>query len=97
MYKKEYEQILEVRDEDWRKKHDYKNLKDLNYQVDKINKADKADETEKEDKNKHETDQELTPWIESKDEFNKLKKPILSVKNDKLTTSTKNINMISAI
>ena len=75
MYKKEYEQILEVRDEDWRKKHDYQNLKDLNYQVDKINKADKADETEKEGKNEHETDQELTPWIESKDEFNKLKKP----------------------
>ena len=54
MYKKEYSQVFESKDEAWRKKHDYKNLKDLNYQ------ADKADEEEKD-----ETDQHLPPWIKS--------------------------------
>ena len=34
MYKKEYEQVFETRDEDWRKKHDYKHLKDFGYQAD---------------------------------------------------------------
>ena len=45
-YKKEYEQVFETKDEDWKKKHDYKHLKDFSYQVDKVN---KADVTEKED------------------------------------------------
>ena len=39
MYKKEYEQVFENKDENWRKKHDYKNLKDLSYQADEVNKA----------------------------------------------------------
>ena len=34
MYKKEHEQIFENKDENWRKKHDYKNMKDFSYQVD---------------------------------------------------------------
>ena len=34
MYKKEYEQVFETKDEDWRKKHDYKHLKDFGYQAD---------------------------------------------------------------
>ena len=55
MYKKEYEPVFENKDENWRKKHDYKNLKDFSYQVDEVN---KADVTEKED----ETNQELLPW-----------------------------------
>ena len=46
MYKKEYEQVFENKDEDWRKKHDYKSLKDFRYQVDEVN---QADVTEKED------------------------------------------------
>ena len=33
MYKKEYEHVFKNKDENWRKKHDYKNLKDFNYQV----------------------------------------------------------------
>ena len=57
MYKKEYEQVFENKDENWRKKHDSKNLKDFSYQVDEVN---KADVTEKEDED--ETDQELPPW-----------------------------------
>ena len=46
MYKKEYEQVFENKDENWRKKHDYKNLKDFSYQVDEVNKAEKEDENE---------------------------------------------------
>ena len=85
MYKKEYEQVFEVKDEDWMEKHDYKNLKDLNHQVDKVNKADK----EKKDEDKADkTDEELLPWIEPKDEFNKLKNRNLSVKDNKLKTGT---------
>ena len=64
MYKKEYSQGFESKDEDWRKKHDYKNLKDLYYQ---------ADKAEKDEDKAYETDQELPPRIKSKDEFNELK------------------------
>ena len=49
MYNKEYEQIFENKDEHWRKKYDYKKLKDFSYQVDEVNKADvtkKEDEDE---------------------------------------------------
>ena len=49
MYKKEYEQVFENKDENLREKYDYENLKDVSYQVDEVNKADvteKEDETE---------------------------------------------------
>ena len=55
MCKKEDEQVFENRDENWRKRHDYKNLKDFRYQVDEV-KTDGA-EKEKED----ETDEKLSP------------------------------------
>ena len=42
--KKEYQQVFESKNENWRKKHDCKNLKDLDYQADKV----KEDEAEKE-------------------------------------------------
>ena len=38
MYKKEYEKVFENKDESWRKKHDYKNLKDFSYQADEVKK-----------------------------------------------------------
>ena len=38
MYKKEYEQVFENKDENWRKKHGDKNLKDFSYQVDEVKK-----------------------------------------------------------
>ena len=68
IYKKEYEQIFESKDEDWRKKHDFENLKDFSYQIDK---AGKADVTEKgEDK----TDQELPSWVKvTKSSFDEMK------------------------
>ena len=52
MYKKEYEEASESKDEDWRKKHGYKKLNKFSYQVDII-KKDKVYETDEE------TDEEL--------------------------------------
>ena len=56
LYKKKYEQVFENKDENWRKKYDYKNLKDFSYQVNEVNKADVAEK-------EAETDQELPPRI----------------------------------
>ena len=67
MYKKEYGQVFESKYESWRKKHDYKNLKNFSYQVDKV------------EKEQDKTDQELLSWIKSKDEFNELKKRLLGL------------------
>ena len=53
MYKKEYQQVFQNKDENWRKNHAYKNLKDFSYQVDEV----KKDEAEKEKED--ETDQKL--------------------------------------
>ena len=53
MYKREYERVFETKDEDWKKKHDYKHLKDFSYQADEANLTEKVDEDE--------TDQELPP------------------------------------
>ena len=53
MYEKKYEQVFENKDEDWRMKHDYKNLRNFSYQVDEV----KKDEAEKEKADK--TDQEI--------------------------------------
>ena len=91
MYRKEYKQVFESKDENWREKHDYKSLKDFSYQVNKVNnvnkvnKVDKADKEEKEEKDEDkadETGQDFPPWIESKDEFDKLKNRILSIKEN---------------
>ena len=82
MYKKEYEQVFENKDENWIKKHDYKNLKDFNYQVDEI----KKDEAEKEKEDK--TDQKLPPWIKvPKSRFNEIKYVITRSNNSRLMTS----------
>ena len=71
IYKKVYEQVFENKDENWRKKHDYKNLKDFSYQVDEV----KKDEAEKEKED--ETDQKLPPWIKMpKSRFNEIKNVI---------------------
>ena len=43
MYKKEYKQVFENKDENLRKKHDYENLKDFSCQVDEVNKVDEAE------------------------------------------------------
>ena len=45
MYKKEYEQVFENKDENWRKKHDYKNVKDFGYQADVQKKKTKIKQT----------------------------------------------------
>ena len=78
MYKKEYEQVFENKDENWRKKHDYKNLKDLSYQVDEVNKVDVK---EKEDED------ELPPWIKvPKSRFSEMKDVITRANESKLMT-----------
>ena len=82
-HKKKYEEVFENKDENWRKKHDYKNLKDFSYQVDEVN---KADVTEKEDED--ETDQELPPWMKvPKSRFNEIKDVISRANECKLMTS----------
>ena len=89
MYKKEYEQVFENKDENWKKKHDYKNLKDFSYQVDKVN---KADVTEKEDED--ETDQELPPCIKvPKSKFNEIKDVITGGNESKLMTRLEKRNI----
>ena len=92
MYKKEYEQAFENKDENWRKKHDYENLKNFSYQVDEVS---KADVTEKED----DTDQELPPWIKvSKSRFNEIKNVITKANESKLMSrlERKNITLKNA-
>ena len=82
IYRKEYEQVFETKDEGWKKKHDYKHLKDFGYQADKVN---KADVTEKEDED--ETDQELPPWIKvTESRFNKIRDVITRANEIKLMT-----------
>ena len=71
VHKKEYEQVFENKDENRRKNHDYKNLKDFSYQVDEV----KRDEAEKEKED--ETDQELLPWIKvTKSRYNEIRNAI---------------------
>ena len=91
MYKKEYEQVIESKDENWWKKTWLqKNVKDFNYQVDKVNKVNKAHKENKSEDKADKTYQELPLWTESKDEFNKLRNCILTVKdNEKTTIATK--------
>ena len=89
MYKKEYEQVFENKDEKWRKKHDYKNLKDFSCQVDEVN---KADVTEKEDED--ETDQELPPCIKvTKSRFNEIREVITRANESKLMTRLEKRNV----
>ena len=40
IYKIEYDQTFESKDKSWRQKHDYKNLKDLDYQSDQPQQSD---------------------------------------------------------
>ena len=89
MYKKEYEQVFENKDENWRKKHDDKNLKDFRYQAHEVN---ETDITEKEDED--ETNQELPPWIKApKSRFNEIKDVITRANESKLMTRLEGRNI----
>ena len=84
MYKKEYEQVFEIKHENWKKKNDYKNLKNFSHQVDKVRK----DEAEKGKEDGYETDQELPPWIKvPKNRFNEIKDVITRSNESRLITS----------
>ena len=77
MYKKEYEQVFETKKEDWKKKHDYKNLKDFSFQ------ADKLGVEEKEDKDK--IYQKLPAWVKTtKSRFYEMKGMINKANENKL-------------
>ena len=83
MYKKEYKQVFKNKDEDWRKKHDYKHPEDFSYQ---------ANVTEKEDEDK--TDQELPSWIKvTKSRFNEIKDVITTANQSKLMTRLEKRNI----
>ena len=87
MCKKEYDQVFENKDKNWRKIHDYKNLKDFSYQVDEVN---KPGVTEKED----ETVQELPPLIKvPKGRFNEIKDVITRANESKLMTRLEKRNV----
>ena len=90
MYKKEYEQVFETKDENWRKKHSYKNLNDFSYQVDEV----KKDEAEKEKEDEDETDQELPPWIKvTKSRFSEIRDLITRANESKFMTRLKKRNI----
>ena len=59
IYKREYEQVFERKDENWRKNHDCKNLKDLSYQAEKKEKYE-TDEKDEEDEEDEET---ISEWL----------------------------------
>ena len=40
IYKKEYNQVFESKDKDWKQKYDYENLEDLDYQLDELQQID---------------------------------------------------------
>ena len=76
IYKKEYDQVFESKDKGWKQKHDYKNLKDLEYQQDQPQQPIQPQQPVK----PQEPDQKLPVLIESEVRFNELKNRILSVK-----------------
>ena len=85
MYKKEYEQVFESKDENWEKKRDYKNLEEFNYQVNKV------DVTKKEEKNEDKTDQKLPSWIKlSKSRFIEINDEITKNYKSKLMSKAEN-------
>ena len=95
MCKKEYLNVFESTGEDWRKKHDYKNLKDLGYQVDKVEADEKTDEETEE-----EADEDTIPeWVEvSKGRFEVIKSMVNRYRTDGLhaKVNKKNIMLNSA-
>ena len=69
-YKKEYDQDFENKDEDWRKKHNYKNLKEFDYQTKNIDELGIINEDK--------TDQELPKWIKvPRSVFNEIEDKII--------------------
>ena len=77
-YKKEYDWVFKSKDEDWRLKHNYKKLKDLDYQPDQPQQHDQSQQP----------DLTLPLRIESEDEFNRIKNNILDIKDSRLKTNS---------
>ena len=84
IYKKEYEQAFKNKNENWRKTHDYKNLKDFSIQLDEVKKDEADDEID------DERDQELLPRIKvTKSRFNEIRDAITKANESKLMTRLK--------
>ena len=80
---------FENKDESWRKKHDFRNLKDFSYQVDEVNKADV-----REKEVEHETDKKLPPRIKvSNSRFNEIKDVTTKANESKLMTRLEGRNI----
>ena len=78
IYRKEYNQVFKSKDEDWRQKHDYKNLKDLNYQPDQI----QPSQPQQPDQSR------LPTWVKAtKNRFNEMQSIITEAKNSGLVTT----------
>ena len=85
IYKKENNQVFKSKDKHWRQKHDYKNLKDLNYQPNEI----QPDQPQQ-------PDQSILPtWVKAtKSRFNEMQSIITEAKKSGLVTIT-NIKRIT--
>ena len=90
MYKKEYNQVFESNDEDWRKKHDYKNLKGLDYQSDKADDQDEEDEIEYEE-DETEAEETISERLNvSKNRFDRIRSMVTRYVDDGLHTTVDN-------
>ena len=75
IYKKEYHQVFKSKDIDWKLKHDYKNLKDLDYQP---NQPDQPQQP----------DQSIPKWVKAtKSRINETKSRIAENKKNELKTT----------
>ena len=82
IYKKEYDQVFNSKDKDWIQKHDYKNLKDLDYRRDQS-------QPDQSQRDQSQPDQQVLPkWVKvTKNRFNEIWSIVTEVKKNKLKTS----------
>lgn len=86
--KKEYNHNFKSKDKDCRLEHDYKNLKDSYYHPKRPDDPKQPDQPEQPDQpdQLEQVDQRFWPWIKRKDEYNKSKDQVYSVKDNELKT-----------
>ena len=90
IYKKEYNQVFQSKDEDWRQKHDYKNLKDLDYQPDQPQQSDQPQPPHK---------LKLPKWVKvTESRFDEIQSIATEAKNNKLKASVgKKVVMVNSM
>ena len=83
VYKKEYNQAFKNIDKDWRHTHDYKNLKDLDYQTDQL----QPDQPQQLDQSQQPDQLMLGKWVKvTKSRFNVIQSITIEAINNKLKT-----------